>query len=845
MSKMEKFVIIDGNSLINRAFYALPMLRSLSGKPCNAVYGFVNMLLNVITSEKPKYFACAFDAGKHTFRHNMYAEYKGKRDKMPEDLAEQLPILKELLTSMGIKIIEQAEIEADDIIGSLTRKFDEQFILVSGDKDLLQLINDNTTVWLTQKGISNVLKVNRDVLKQEFNLRPEQVIDLKAIMGDSSDNIPGVAGIGKVGANKLIDEYDNLDNIYQNIDKITGSTQKKLIENKEMAYLSYKLATIKLDVDIDCRLEDFEYKFPFDKQAYDLMKELDFKSILNRKELFDLSNDDSLSHLVHAKNATVIEINSDQDFEDFLNVIPDSFAVLSDNLTINIAFDDKEYILYKNGEIFSNNLSKIQKIFNGNKQKICFDAKELMHEFDYYNIQINNYFDVSLAIYIANEMDGEISLDDALKLNNISTDTKANALILLKEIYINKLINNLQLKLYSDIELPLVQVLFDMEKTGFMVDTEQIKALSNSYHQELNEITEKIYELSNENFNINSPKQLQTVLFDKLKIEYSGKKGTSIEILNEIADKHEVVNYIIRYRKISKLISTYLDGMLNYVQPDGKIHTTFMQRKTSTGRLSSREPNLQNLPMRDDEGRALRKMFSSAYPDGTIISADYNQIELRLMANFSGDENMIADYLSGKDIHTATASKIFNVPLSEVNSSMRRVAKSVNFGIIYGISAFGLSQNIKTSQKEASQFIKKYMEIYPKVKEYGDECVKSAREKGYVSTIMGRVRHIPDINSSNHVMRSFAERVAKNMPLQGSASDIIKMAMIKVYNRIKKENLKSKLILQIHDELVVDCVKGESESIKRILKQEMESVIDLKVPLIVEVSEGKTLYDAK
>ncbi len=845
MSKMEKFVIIDGNSLINRAFYALPMLRSLSGKPCNAVYGFVNMLLNVITSEKPKYFACAFDAGKHTFRHNMYAEYKGKRDKMPEDLAEQLPILKELLTSMGIKIIEQAEIEADDIIGSLTRKFDEQFILVSGDKDLLQLINDNTTVWLTQKGISNVLKVNRDVLKQEFNLRPEQVIDLKAIMGDSSDNIPGVAGIGKVGANKLIDEYDNLDNIYQNIDKITGSTQKKLIENKEMAYLSYKLATIKLDVDIDCRLEDFEYKFPFDKQAYDLMKELDFKSILNRKELFDLSNDDSLSHLVHAKNATVIEINSDQDFEDFLNVIPDSFAVLSDNLTINIAFDDKEYILYKNGEIFSNNLSKIQKIFNGNKQKICFDAKELMHEFDYYNIQINNYFDVSLAIYIANEMDGEISLDDALKLNNISTDTKANALILLKEIYINKLINNLQLKLYSDIELPLVQVLFDMEKTGFMVDTEQIKALSNSYHQELNEITEKIYELSNENFNINSPKQLQTVLFDKLKIEYSGKKGTSIEILNEIADKHEVVNYIIRYRKISKLISTYLDGMLNYVQPDGKIHTTFMQRKTSTGRLSSREPNLQNLPMRDDEGRALRKMFSSAYPDGTIISADYNQIELRLMANFSGDENMIADYLSGKDIHTATASKIFNVSLSEVNSSMRRVAKSVNFGIIYGISAFGLSQNIKTSQKEASQFIKKYMEIYPKVKEYGDECVKRAREKGYVSTIMGRVRHIPDINSSNHVMRSFAERVAKNMPLQGSASDIIKMAMIKVYNRIKKENLKSKLILQIHDELVVDCVKGESESIKRILKQEMESVIDLKVPLIVEVSEGKTLYDAK
>lgn len=842
---MEKFVIIDGNSLVNRAFYALPMLRSLSGKPCNAVFGFINMILNVISSEKPKYFACAFDAGKHTFRHNMYADYKGKRDKMPEDLAEQLPILKELLTAMGIKIIEQSEIEADDLIGSLSRKFEADFILVSGDRDLLQLINDNTTVWLTQKGISNVVKVDREVLKQEFGLNPEQVIDLKSIMGDSSDNIPGVAGIGKVGATKLISEYGSLDNIYQNIDKITGSNQKKLIENKEMAYLSYKLATIKLDVDIDCKIEDFEYKIPFNQETYELMRDLDFKSIIGKKEWFDNHNNTSLETKEIVKNAKILEINSNVELNDMIKNLPDSFAVSADNLTIIFSFQECEYVLYKNSEIFNKHLDKIREIFSGNKQKICFDAKALMHDLDYYDIQINNYFDVSLAIYIANEMDGEISLDDALKLNNISTETKTYSLITLKEIYVGKLINNVQLKLYSDIELPLVKVLFDMEKTGFMVDTNQIKTLSNSYHQELNEITEKIYELSGENFNINSPKQLQSVLFDKLKIEYSGKKGTSIEVLNEISDKHEVVNYIIRYRKISKLISTYLDGMLNYVQSDGKIHTTFMQRSTSTGRLSSREPNLQNLPIRDDEGRALRKMFSSSFSNGTIISADYNQIELRLMANFSGDENMIADYLSGKDIHTATASKIFNVPISEVNSSMRRVAKSVNFGIIYGISAFGLSQNIKTSQKEASQFIKKYMEIYPKVKIYGDECIKKAREKGYVSTIMGRVRHIPDINSSNHVMRAFAERVAKNMPLQGSASDIIKIAMIRVFDRLKSEKLKSKLILQIHDELVIDCVENESSKVKKILKEEMESVINLTVPLLVEVNEGKTLYDAK
>jgi len=840
---MEKFVIIDGNSLINRAFYALPNLKSPAGKPCGAIFGFVNMMINLIVNENPKYLVCVFDAGKHTFRHDIYAEYKGKRDHMPEDLHAQLLELKDLLRAMGIMVKEIPEIEADDIVGSITRKFNEEFILVSGDKDLLQLINNNTTVWLTQKGISNVLKVDEKVLKQEFGIEPYQVIEMKAIMGDSSDNIPGVVGIGKIGAEKLIAEYKNLDNVYKNLDNLAAGIQKKLIESKDLAYLSKQLATIKLDVDLDFELKDCEYSLPFNENVKIKMEDYGFKSILNRKELFDISQTEEIEQI--NSNVEIVEVDDEKKLHEMIKCLDSSFAVTTDDLTMHLATDEKEFVLFTSGEVFNLNIDLIQKLFSNNNQKICFDAKALMHELSNYNIEVNNYFDVSMAIYVANEMDAEITLDDALKLNNIITNSKASSLIKLKEIYISKLINNLQLKLYSDIELPLVKVLYEMEKDGIKIDVQQINNLSEIYHKELDDLTVKIHILAGEEFNINSPKQLQAILFEKLNIAYKGKPSTSIEVLNAIKDKHEIVEYIIRYRKIAKLLSTYLDGMINYVSSQGKIHTTFMQRTTSTGRLSSREPNLQNLPIRDEEGKILRKMFISQFDNGTMISADYNQIELRLMANFSGDNNMIEDYLSGKDIHTATASKIFNIPLEEVDSYKRRVAKSVNFGIIYGISSFGLSQNINSTPKEAGEFIKRYMEIYPKVKEYGEECVKASRETGYSKTIMGRIRHISDINSANHVMRSFAERVAKNMPLQGSASDIIKIAMIKVFNRIKQENLKSKLILQIHDELIVDCYPGESEIVKQILKEEMESVVDLRVPLIVDVEEGKTLYDSK
>lgn len=845
---MDKFVVVDGNSLVNRAFYGLPMLKSLSGKPCNAVYGFINILLNLVLKEKPKYLVCVFDAGKHTFRHDMYAEYKGKRDHMPEDLAMQMPMLKELLTAMNIKTIEIPEIEADDIVGSISRKFDAEFILLSGDKDLLQLINDNTSVWLTQKGVSQVNKMDTQALKEQFGLKPYQIIELKSIMGDSSDNIPGVPGIGQKGANDLLQEFDNLDNIYANLDKVPQRYQTKLQNGREMAYLSHKLATIKLDVDIPFGLEDCEIKLPFNDQVYFLMKELDFRSMLTRKDLFTSApvqkpieqNNDAI-----VENLPAEEIETQEQFENMIDCIGDSFAVATDNFAIYFSTQAKEYCLYKTSDLLHNNLSALKNVFAGEKQVVCFDAKQMMHELADFGIEINNYFDVSIAMYIVNELDAELKFEDALKLNNITTSNKAYPLFKLKEIYINQLIKNGQLKLYSNMELPLVKVLFEMEQAGIKIDAQAIKDLSASYHIELDDLTNDIYELVGEKFNINSPKQLQTILFDKLQIEYKGKKGTSVEVLNDIKDKHPIVEKLIRYRKVSKLISTYLDGMLDYVSADGKIHTTYMQRTTSTGRLSSREPNLQNLPIRDDEGRNLRKMFASSFENGTIISADYNQIELRLIANFSGDKNMIADYLSGKDIHTATASKIFGVSESEVTSSMRRVAKSVNFGIIYGISAYGLSQNIGTTPKEAGAFINKYLEIYPSVKAYGDEQIALARKNGYVSTIMGRVRHIPDINSSNHTVRGFAERTAKNMPLQGSASDIIKIAMVNVSKRFKEQNLKSKLIIQIHDELVVDCHHDESDIVKNILKQEMEGVISLQVPLIANVSEGKTLYDAK
>ena len=708
---MSKFLVIDGNSLINRAFYGLPPLKSLSGKPCNAIYGFINSMLSQINNEKPDYLVCVFDAGKHTFRHEMFADYKGTRDKMPEDLHQQLLDLKELLKLMGICVKEIPEIEADDIIGSITRQFEGEFLLLSGDKDLLQLIDGNTKVMLTQSGLTNVKKVDEAVLLSEFGLKPYQVIELKSIMGDSSDNIPGVAGIGKVGANKLIAEYDTLENIYENIDKITGSTKNKLIESREMAFLSKKLATIKLDVDLKLTLTDMQFKMPFSLDAKRAIEELDFKSILNREGVF-VSDEIAEESKEEAENCAIIEIDDEKTLNEMLNKITDSVAVFVDDLSIHFGVGREEYILYTSGDVFNWNTDKIANLLSSNAEKVCFDAKCFMHQMDNFDFKVNNYFDVSVAIYVANEMDAEISLEDALKLNNIKTETKAISLYKLKNIYVNKLIEGGQLKLFEEIELPLVKVLYEMEVCGFKVDISQIDVLSEIYNKELDELTNRICELAGQDFNVKSPKQLHEILFDKLKIEYKGKKGTSIEVLKAIENKHEIVPLIIRHRKIAKLVSTYIDGMKTYVSQDGKIRTTFMQRTTTTGRLSSREPNLQNLPMKDDEGRQLRKMFISSFEGGSIVSADYNQIELRLMANFSEDENMVADYLSGKDIHSATASKIFNLPIEEISLYQRRIAKSVNFGIIYGISAYGLSQNINSSPKEAGEFINKYLSFF-------------------------------------------------------------------------------------------------------------------------------------
>lgn len=525
---MEKFVLVDGNSLINRAFYALPPLTSLSGKPCGAVFGFINMILNVITNENPKYFVCVFDAGKHTFRHDLYADYKGGRQKMPDDLAAQLPILKDLLHAMNIKTIEIPEIEADDIIGSFTRQFNEEFIILSGDKDLFQLIKPHTTMWLTQKGISSVLKLNEETLMKEYQLKPYQVIELKAIMGDKSDNIPGVPNIGEKGGMSLISEYDNLDNVYDNIDNVAPKLKNKLIEGKELAFLSKKLATIKLDVNLNTTLEECKLTLPFSEQAYEILYDLDFKSIIRRSELF--TQTEVTKQLDVTLNAKVQEIESQQDFDNMIKKLTGSFALFSDNLMFEICADDESFVLYKSGEVFHKNLTYFKELFEGNRQIVCFDCKSLMHELSTYGIAFNNYFDVSIAMYIANEMDAELTIDDALKQNSITTNSKASALIYLKELFLNKLINSAQLKLFSDVELPLVRVLFDMETDGIKVDETQIRALSKMYHDELDVLINKIYALAGQEFNINSTKQLQNILFDKLQIPYKGKASTSIEI---------------------------------------------------------------------------------------------------------------------------------------------------------------------------------------------------------------------------------------------------------------------------------------------------------------------------
>ena len=852
MEKQEKLVLIDGNSLINRAFYALPLLSNSNGEYSNAVYGFCNILIKLIEQEQPKYMAVAFDLGEPTFRHKLFADYKAGRKKMPDELAMQLPILKNVLKSMNIKIFEQPGIEADDLIGSLAKKFSTQTIIVSGDRDLFQLVDDTTSVWFTKRGITETVSVTPKNIKEVYGVLASQVVDLKSLMGDSSDNIKGVAGIGEKTAKTLIEQYGSLDGVYQNIEELKGATKQKLVDGKNDAYLSQTLATINTQVPLDVSLENLQYDFPFGMGVLDIFKKYEIFSIAKRTELF---SEESVQ--TQKKSVSKNNIKTQADFDALIKNLQTTgeFSICLCQNTLHIANSKyqenivfiKETLLDEGiySQYVFENIAPLLK--NESIKKIFLNAKEFMHQVP--NVEIKNIgFDANLALYL---LSGSRKTEFSAEQYTEKFDYEANCISACLFATKSQLLSDIEaegmLKLYFDVELPLVSVLFDMEQSGFKIDVSALHEMGVYYEQEIQALTKKIYQDVGTEFNIKSPKQLGEILFDKLKLvpPRNMKKSTSVDVLERIASQHQVIEKILRFRKIEKLYNTYIEPFQKLADKNGFIHTIFNQTLTATGRLSSSEPNLQNIPIRDDEGKNLRKIFVPREPNGVLIASDYSQIELRLLAHYSMDPKLVDAYNKDIDIHSQTASDIFGVKLEDVTPQMRRDAKSVNFGIIYGISDYGLAQNIMTSRQNAKLFIDRYFETYSHVKKYMENMVELAKNTGFVTTMCGRKRKIDELNSPDRTTRMFGERAAMNMPLQGTASDIIKIAMVNVYNEIKSQNLKSKLILQIHDELIVDTYPGEEEKVKQILKAQMENACKLNVPLVAQISSGKTWFDAK
>ena len=838
---MTKLLIVDGNSLANRAFYALPFLTNSKVQPSGAVYGFVNLITKIITDYRPDGIAVAFDHARKTFRNDIFEGYKANRRPTPPELISQFPVIKELLRIMNITVIEQEGIEADDIIGTISKKSNCQKIILSGDRDLLQLIDENTEVWLTLKGVTDVLKVGVENLKEVYGVdKPEQVIDLKALMGDKSDNIPGVKGIGDKTAAKMLSDFGDLDGLYAHLDELKPRHKELLEQEKTMAYLSKELATIRTNCDIDFNLNESGYDFPYNQKTFDFFDEWNFNSLTKRKDLFQ----EDLQFESEINDVEKIKIASLEVVDELIKEIKSEFAYSIEKMEFSASKEKLYYIepeisMFNDTVALEDVLEKLRDVFeDSNILKITDSAKADLHVFDKYGIELKNYYDITVAGYI---LYTGVTSD---KLSKIKTN-----LYFSKRKQLDKNMDDMGLlDLYKNFELPLINVLFEMEKFGFKLDREELDKIDIEFTTELENVTKEIYELADEVFNINAPKAVAHILFEKLELKaYNNKKmSTSIEILRDIAWQHPIVDKIIKYRKFQKFKASYVDVYKKLCENQGDIiHTSFNQTLTNTGRLSSSEPNLQNIPTRDEDGKILRKIFVSTFEDGQLISADYNQIELRLLADMSGEQSLVDIYKNNGDIHALTASQIFNIPMAFVDSKQRRDAKAVNFGVIYGISQYGLSQNLGITSEQAKNYISSYFERYPIVKKFNEDCVNFAREKGFVKTKYGRIRHIPEINSSNYAMRSFAERVAMNMPLQGTASDIIKFAMIEVYNKIKEQKLRSKLILQIHDELIVDVYPGEIEVVKEILKETMENVVKLQVPLIVNIGVGKNLYECK
>ncbi len=859
---MKKVILVDGNNLLFRSYFATAYtgntMRNSKGFPTNGLYGLVNMLNKIIREEKPEYMLVAFDKGK-TFRHEKYLDYKGGRNETPDDLKRQFSVAKKLVPLMGIKCFEIDNYEADDIIGTYSKMalIDPEFetTIVSSDKDLLQLINEETEVKLLKQ--KDYIRMNEETFIDTYGIKPIRMIDLKGLMGDASDNIPGVKGIGEKTALKLLQEYDSLENVYDNIDNIKGATKQKLIDGKESAFMSKDIATIYNEVPVTYSLEELKYDGPDVNGLREMYSDLEFYSFLK-----DFKEEEKKEEKLEYK---IIENIDDLKLKEKVSAYLEISETNYHNADIyGMSLYDGENVYYVPFEVLKEN----KNILDG-KEIYTYDLKKMIVSLNKYDIDIKNCtFDAMIAgyilnynvkddiAYLANTFNYDITLfDNFKKEKNMSTEAladltvkKAKFIYDIKDEFINKMKEEEQLELFSNIEMKLSSVLASMEIEGVRVDTKVLDEMGENINKKLDELTSEIYNYAGEEFNIQSPKQLGEILFEKLEIPYPKKKKTSYstarEILDKIVDYHPIVEKIIEHRTLNKIYTTYIVGIKNCVKEDGKLHTIYTQTLTRTGRLSSIEPNLQNIPIRYKEGKEIRKAFIPE-ENSVFLSSDYSQIELRMFAHMSGEQNLIDAFKHHLDIHTKTAMDIYHVSKDEVTKNMRRDAKAVNFGIIYGISSFGLAEDLGVDIKTAKKFLDNYLETFPGIKNYMDKVIKDAYETGYVKTIMNRKRKIDELYNTNHMIKVQGERMALNTPVQGSSADILKKAMIDIYNEFNRLNLKSKMILQVHDELIFNVKNDELEKVKEIVINFMENAYKLNVPLEVDVEIGKNWYDAK
>lgn len=876
---MKKIILVDGNNLLFRSYYATSysgvIMRNSKGFPTNGLYGFINMMNKIIEEEKPSYIMVAFDKGK-TFRHDKYDSYKAGRKEMPDDLRSQFPKAKEVLDALGIKHFEIDNYEADDIIGTLAKRVDEEdeFIatIISSDKDLLQLISDEVDVKLLKTKGS--IRFNREVFKEFYKVEPINMIDLKALMGDMSDHIPGVKGIGEKTAINLLEKYKTLDNLYAHVDELTPKAKEKLVNDKENAYMSYDLATIYRDVDIPFSLEDCKYKGFNRKEYIEILEELEFKSLLKKVNSIDSNtledndnNDDDKN--IEVKEIDVKDFDSSKDYSFYIEM--DAYNY-NESVIIGVSFTNDSGTCFIKGEDVVN----YRELFENDTFKSTYDVKKCYILLNKLGIKLNNCnYDAMIASYL---LDYKMNDDITTLMNDLNVEIKSfedtyGTLKRRKKVELEETIKQCNLKssfvystksdfllkideygetkLFSEIEMPLAYVLIDMELTGIRVDKDYLLKLKDELEVKIKDMEEDIYKDAGCEFNISSPKQLGEVLFIKLELPYPKKRkkdeisySTSRDILDKVSPYHPIVNKVLEYRMLTKLYANYVVGLLDKIKEDGKVHTIFNQCLTRTGRLSSTEPNLQNIPIRSDYSRLIRKAFIPE-DNSIIMSSDYSQIELRVFASLSKATNLIQAFVEDKDIHSKTASDIFKVDIKDVDKSMRRTAKAVNFGILYGISSFGLSEDLKIDVGSAKKFMDNYLETYPGISEYMDKEKKEAYKNGYVTTIMNRRRVIDELKSSNYMVRSGGERMALNTPIQGSAADILKKAMVDLYSEMTKRNLKSKILIQVHDELVLNVYKDELDEVKELVRDKMENVIKLDVPLKVDIETGNDWYEAK